>query len=528
MMRVLVSLLGLLMWSSVWAATSITAGTDLSTVLNTSGEYELQAGTHQVTTSFTMATDVKLTGVPSAVLLIKAGQILTFDDRDSLKDLNIVMEDNSRIQAAAVSGNTFVANAEIVGNMVSVTGTITTRPSIRLGQGFNSYHRYNTIADNDFFSVPILEEVGDANYYLGNRFYNMAGLRPIQTWGSNHYIIGNYVSGGVLGISLLGKHNIAANRRPCTGNVISGNVVTGTSEEGISMDLVGNIAAETVVREYDTIATKPGSPTITLASANWVAQTTYTGSLYDLVVVSATNSAMVGRRFKITTHSGASFTLDITSGDYANLTVGDGVAVKLECYGNTIANNVVLPTLASDRAATSGIALWGLGIGNTIVNNIVFGQYDGTGLGGTVNGVPLNNFALIEASLNGITASDSVTGLQRRASVGLNTITNNINLGGGIGAEYRDYGSNPVYTPPASTYASNATYTRAQLGWLGGALADEPGEVCLGASSILLNAGVFVSVWAKGYDMEDLGNTPPIGARGRCALRPYTQRALSW
>lgn len=492
--------------------TPIVAGTDLSGVLNASGSFELQAGTHSVSTGFTMAADVTLTAAEGAELVIRSGQILKFADRDRISGVEILIESNARLQAEAVSGDTHVDGAVIEDCILRASGTITTTPLLRLGQGFNSYHRNNIIQRNDFYGVICLEEVGDANHYLHNRFFDVDGLRPLQIWGSNHRVIGNLVTGGIFGISLLGKANLAADRRPCSGNVIAGNIVLDTSEEGISLDTVGNVAAECLIREYDTIKTLGGSSVVTLNSANWAAQTTYTGSKYDLVVVSATNASMVGRRFPITTHLGGAFTLNIGASDYANLTIGDGVSVQMQVYDNVIANNVIIPRLTSDRAYTSGVVLHGIGIGTIVANNIVFGANDGVGSGDTA--ANFQNFAIRETSLNGVTATDSVTGLARRCLVGLNTIVNNRSLGGGYGADYRDYGSNPAYTPPASTYTGNATTTAAAIDWVGGQEPIGPDDFCLAADSSLIGAGSYVGAWALGYAAESFANPPPIGARG--------------
>lgn len=491
--------------------TAVAAGTDLSAVLNAAGSYELQAGTHSIDTGFTMAADVTLTAAEGAELIIRTGQILKFADRDRISGLEILIESNARLQAEAVSGDTFTEHAVIEDCVLRASGTISTTPLLRLGQGFNSYHRNNIIQRNDFYGVVCLEEVGDANHYLHNRFFEVDGVRPLQLWGSNHRVIGNLVTGGIFGISFLGKANLAADRRPCAGNVIAGNIVVGTSEEGISLDTVGNVAAECLIREFDTIKTLGGSSVVTLNSVNWVAQTTYTSSKYDLVVVAATNASMVGRRFLITTHLGGNFTLSISASDYSNLTIGDSVSVQLPVYDNVIANNVVIPALKSDRAYTSGIVLHGVGIGTTIANNIVFGANDGVGSGDTA--ANFQNFAIRETSLNGVTATDSVTGLARRALVGLNTLINNRSIGGGYGLDYRDYGSNTPYTPPASTYTGNAATDAASIGWAGGASPVGPDDYCLTEDSALLAAGTYLGAWVTGYDSEDLGSTPPIGAR---------------
>lgn len=514
-MKIFISLLLLVLFTlPAWSATPITAGTDLSTVLNSSGEYELQAGTHTVNATFTMATNVTLTAAEDASLVIASGQILNFDDGNVIEGVYIRMESNSRLQAAAASGNTTVQNARIEGNTFVRSGTITTAPYLRFGQGFGAgqFHQNNVVRDNDFYEVSILEEVGNNIAYEGNHFYNMAGLRPLQIWGSNHRVIGNYVDGGIFGLSLLGKHNIAAARRPCTGNVFAGNIVLNTSEEGISMDVVGNVAAETVIREYDTVATTPGSSVITLSSANWSAQTTYTGSVYDLVFVTGT---LAGKRYKITTHSGASFTLANVSSDYASITVGDGVSIQLSCYGNTIANNIVIPALIEGRDFSSGIVLHGTGTENTIANNIVYGVDTGAG--------SFDNYAIREANLNGIVATDAITydgtnsttiaATQRRAPVGLNTITNNRSIGGGTGVDYINYSSSADYTPIGSTYTDMQEVTRESLKWIGGpnpATAEgfqpKPNSPLIGAGSPL---------GAKyDYNSFRFGNPPNIGAFG--------------
>lgn len=500
-------ILALLLIAPSVDAAPITAGTDLSTVLNTPGDYELQAGNHQVTTTFTMATSVRLTAAPGATLTIKNSQHLIFDDGNVISGVPFLMESGSRLQAAAVSGNTQVATATIIGNTFSQSGTVSTTPLIRIGQGFNSLHSNITIKDNVFDAVYILQEVGRNISYIGNRFYDMDGLRPIQLWGSDNRVIGNYVDGGVFGISILGKANIAADRASCTNNLIASNIVLNTSEEGISMDTVGNVAAEATIREYDTIKTATGTPIVTLNSANWAAQTTYTGSKYDLVVVSATNTSLVNRIFKITTHSGRNFTLDISADDYAKFSVGDGVAIALACTGNTIANNVVIPALFSDRANTTGITLHGQGIGNTIANNVVYGESDGVGSGDT----DITKFGIREFSLNGITASDSVTGLQRRAPVGLNRIFNNRVIGGGFGAEYKDYGSNTSYTSSSSVYRNTASASTTRFGFYGGAHTDPGKAYKITSGSSLYSAGYPIPGLTD-YQGRSFNSVPSIGA----------------
>lgn len=479
-----------------WGATPITAGTDLSTVLNSSGEYELQAGTHTAST-FTIAANVALTSQYGSTLVVPENVILEYRDGFSMVGMQVLMATGSQIKAEAESGDTYVDGALLQENTFRTTGTITTAPRIYIGQGFNSYHRNIVIKDNDFWSIVLLEEVGDRNKFTGNFFYEMTGLRPLQWWGSNHLIAGNYVNGGIFGITALGKHNIAAGRRPCTGNRVESNVVLNTSEEGISFDVVGNVATETVLREYDTVASKPGGSVINLASANWSAQTTYTGSVYDAVFVSGT---LAGQRFKITTHSGAAFTLSGLSDVYASVTVGDGVSVQLSCYDNTIANNISIPLLAADRAHTSGIVLHGTGVGMRIYNNIAYGENDGVGAGEG----GLTNFAIRETSLNSITAGtcggdgsavingtrDSITCTQRRGPVGLNSIYSNRHVGGGIGSDYKNYGGASDYTPPPSTYTDNQASTRAAIGWVGGTNPTTAEGFRLSASSSLAGAGV--------------------------------------
>lgn len=460
MKKILAFAAGLLLSQAVGAATPITAGTDLSTVLNASGEYELQTGIHTANT-FTIAADVTLTSVEGATLVIPDNVILEYRDNFEMTGVQVRMATGSQLKAEAESGDTFVSAALIADNTFMATGVISTPPRIYIGQGFNSYHRNIVVRDNNIYSVILLEEVGDNNDFIDNYFFNMAGLRPIQYWGSNHTISGNYVNGGIFGITALGKHNIAAGRRPCTGNVIRGNIVLNTSEEGISFDVVGNVAAETVIREYDTVSAKPGSPVFTLASANWGALTTYTGSVYDMVFVSG---ALAGKRYKITTHSGANFTTDIGASEYALSATSDGVSIQLSCYANTIANNIVIPLLNAERAHTTGITLHGTGVDMNIVNNIVYGENDGVGAGDT----SLTYYGIREASLNSIVGTDSVTGVQRRAPVGLNRIIGNRSLGGGVGADYKNYGALPDFTPPASTYSDNSVVTRSWFDWVGG------------------------------------------------------------
>lgn len=493
---------------SAWATvTVVPAGTNLTTVLNTSGDYELQYGTHTLTVDFKTASNVSITAVEGATLVLPTGIDLEYRDGFLLSGVQIRMADSARIKAVAESGDSHTNGADIIGNTIIATGDAvsgSTAPHLYLGQGFNSYHRNIRIRGNILNRVFILEEVGDSITYEENIFLNMDSLRPLQFWGSNHIVRGNYVSGGILGISVLGRHDIAANRRQCMNNSITSNIVIGTSEEGISMDVIGNVGAQSVVREYDTVGSKPGSPVINLSSANWAAQTNYNGSRYSVIFVSGT---LRGQRFLITDHVGAGFTLDMASTDYANVAVGDGVSVQLACYASTIANNITIPALKSHRAHTSGIVLHGTGVGITIANNIAYGINDGEGAGDGA----LTNFAIRETSLNSIDPASSITGNLRRAPVGGNTISNNRNLGGGIGHDYKNYGSATDYTALPSTYGGNSDLAAAAVGWIGGPSPSTAGGFRLNGSSPLRKAGTNVGALTD-YLGRAFFPTPSIGA----------------
>lgn|GEM_PF-5319442 len=508
-MRWLSALLGVALTLPAWAVpTEITAGTDLTGVLNSSGEYELQDGAHTIAANFTTAADVIVTATEGATLYINSSVIFEYRDGFELRGVQVRMANDSELKTEAESGDTHVDGAVLSGNTFMTTGTITTNPQVRISQGFATYQRNIDIEDNDFFGVEVYEEFADATHIVGNRFFDFdTDGYPIRYWGSNHYIARNFITGGQIGIGALGRHDLNAFRLPCTGNRIISNIVLNTSEEGISFDSLANNGTWTVLREYDTVATTPGSSVITLADGDWAAQTTYNSSRYDAVF---TSGDLAGTRHKITTHSGASFTLSIDGGDYALIQVGDGVSVQLSCYGNTIAHNVVMPTLASHRANVSGIVLHGIGINNQIYNNVVYGETDGVGTGD-------NNFtylAIREANLNSVNPASGITGNQRRGPVGPNMIVSNRSLGGGMGANYRNYGAAGDYTPPESTYTDNSELSADEItAWLALRSATTADMLRPSADSPLCAAGTYI---AGARDFDDLPMGYPADI---CAFR---------
>lgn len=493
--------------------TLIPEGSDLAAALANPGEYELGPGFHPLAGTVTTAANVTLTAHAAARLSLANGAVLRYDDAFILRGVSCELGSGAILQPLAISGNARVDGATLEGNRF--TSLAASPGYVRVGQGFNDYHRNIRIAGNLFDRSFVLIETGDAISILANRFINLeASLRAITLWGSNCRALYNWVDDCAgLGITLLGREDTAANRRLCTGNVIASNLVTGTADEGISIDVVGDIGAACTIREYDTVASKPGGNVINLSSGAWAAQTTYTGSRYHAVFISG---ALAGRYFLVTTHNGASFTLSgISGGEYSSITAGDGVSIQLLAYGNTIANNTIVPKLAAGDAYTTGIVLHGMGIDNDIFNNICAGY--GSDPGGFIT-----KFGIREYLLNGITPASSITGNARRGMVCSNRIRHNIVIAGGLGAEYRDYGSNPTYLPaPPSTYSGNSEL--ADPGFVGGVLpapGAAPDAYRLRAGSAAIRTGAALATYAASF--RDYGGRrprmpPDIGAWQRRA-----------
>lgn len=466
--------------------THITPGTNTLNAITTAGDYVLDAGTHTINTTTVLPAGVNLTANPGATLVINNNAKLKLHSNTTLDGLAVTFSGGSFIvpQTTTTPGDTYQQNITIKNCAFSGGSGL----AIDIGQGYNNYHRNIMIQNNTFDGEAIFMEVASMITITGNTFTNTAGMRPIEAAGGNITITNNTISGGITGIVFLFRHDLSAWMVPPQNNVIENNVISNITEEGISFDLYGDDAPSCSVREYDTVASAPGSSRVILSSVNWTNQTTYTGSYYEMSFITG---ALAGKHYLITTESGPTFTLSIPGSNYAQLRPGDGAVISTMASNNIIAHNVVWN-------AKDGIPLYGWGYDTQIYNNIV-------------TAASPTGYAIEFEPLNGITGTnffaDSVTDLPRRAPSDGNTASyNNVPLGIVSTNRYITFDAAlPVFTPVNNSITNTTTTDPLLVNSAGG-------DYRLTPSSPNIDAGTVVA----GRSTDKLGNpiygTPDIGA----------------
>lgn len=258
-----------------------------------------------------------------------------------------------------------------------------------------------------------------------------AGSRPIQFYGGQrNRIIGNRVTAGITGIGFIFQRSTAGVAGTPIGNVIANNIVEGYTEEGITFDCRGNVAADISVVDWDEIASTSGTNQIVLDHANWAdAGSPFAG--YAAVFISG---ALQGTVCTISAQSGATLTTDLSTTELGKIVAGDEVVIGLPAYGNLISGNHV-----DGRNGTSGIVLWGNALGNSITGNTVLGSNAG---------ISLSSLSSL------IRASNNVTGNTGRAPVAFNTVVGNTLMRTVIQDQFYDYGSD-AYSPGDDTVSGN-------------------------------------------------------------------------
>lgn len=183
--------------------------------------------------------------------------------------------------------------------------------------------------------------------------------------GRANIITGNKVVGGIVGIGALFDRNVV-NKRTFKDNIIANNQVLSASEEGISLDMYGNTAAQVSVLDWGTVATSSydapsNNLTLTLdALFDSVPDNQFQG--YPLYFA---DGDAVGMVFTIASHTGNSFVINnVYEGISTYPQAGDTVVIGLVASGNIITGNVVR------NAGTYGIGLWGCNAGNIISQNV--------------------------------------------------------------------------------------------------------------------------------------------------------------
>jgi len=230
--------------------------------------------------------------------------------------------------------------------------------------------------------------------------------------------IGNTTEGGVTGILGLARHNVAGTVN-IQGNTIMGNRIVSPSEEGISLDSLGNDAAGVCVVDWGTVAAKgfnSGVPGGQLAITLDSAFSTLPSNYFYFQTMVITTGACAGTVLDITGSSGA---VQLANGCrvsvWTGISVGDEVVIGLPMVGNTISGNTI------EDAGTYSIDLWGFCIGNIITGNTCISTLTGTNAntGGPQGGVEV-------WGLDGLVAATSrfTTRLGRAPAVN-NIVANN-------------------------------------------------------------------------------------------------------
>ncbi|MGQ3294301.1 MAG: hypothetical protein ACT6U0_19075, partial [Shinella sp.] len=230
----------------------------------------------------------------------------------------------------------------------------------------------------------------------GNGGRNAAGVgRHFTIYGGRGNVIeGNDLNGGIGGIMFIYTRNVAGRQGKIRGNIASGNTVAGFTEEGITFDARGNSAAGAGVIDQGTVGSKSYNSsvrqmTLTLAEAAFAGSGS-TLSGYDCCIVSG---PLAGQVFSIGAHSGAAFTLTDVPPE-VNSAIAAGVKVVI---GAAFLGNVAIGNHVDARLATSyGLGIWGMGFGNQIKGNTLWGTQTSAGARGTLR----------LASLGGILKSD--------------------------------------------------------------------------------------------------------------------------
>jgi hypothetical protein len=212
-----------------------------------------------------------------------------------------------------------------------------------------------------------------------------------------------------------------ADRGVSFNNIAFRNTLTNISEEGISFDVVGNLASNVAALDNGNIASKPGTDQIAMSGGTWstAGTTGYVG--YYACWMTGTNK---GKTAKITAQSNGTLTLDTANIDYAAVTVGDRVAFGAPFMYNVVEQNHV--TLKSG-SGTVGIDLYGLAYNNTVKNNFATGS-------------PTDDAIAIVALAALINSDINQSGNPGVAPTGYNTIDNNTTTGYNIVAELRNFG----------------------------------------------------------------------------------------
>lgn len=385
---------------------------------------QLPAGTIKLSTRVDVPSGVTLQGVGDATIVTGAGLNL-FSDA-TVQDLALLYDGT---QTRAITRDTASATTRVTVTGCLFRGAWADGIYVDRGPTSSSAARW-LIAGNrfqEYTNAAIFCIRANDFIITGNDCEGTSTSRSILFYGGRrNRIADNRINSGVTGILFLFQRSTAGYPGTFIGNVISGNTVAGVSEEGISFDIRGNVAADIAVIDRDTVAstsTSGANLRVTLTNAGWTGTNTWLGHYLCFM-----SGALKGRAAEITAQAGTLFTIDVSSEEHGVIAGSDTVVLGLPALRNVITGNAVNAT----SSTTTGIVLWGLAYGNAIVGNTIIGPTTANASKG----------GIVVASLSSLTTSTvNVTGSAGRAPSEYNVVTGNVVERADIYLQFKDYGT---------------------------------------------------------------------------------------
>ena len=256
--------------------------------------------------------------------------------------------------------------------------------------------------------------------------------------GAHNTITNNTTRAGITGIAFVYQRSTAGAAGVVCHNVVSGNNIYSPSEEGISFDCRGNVAADIAILDSGTVASRTyGGATlnITLTEAGFASS----GTRFVNYFICFITGKLAGRAFRIGTHSNAVVSIGQTYFGIENdVTAGDQVVIGAASVANQVYGNTVRD------AGTAGIILWGFAFNNTISNNTLRGP--GV-LNTTLTAASQYAGGIEIASINDVvTSTQSVTLAPGKGPTMGNVISGNVVYGANIRCGLKRYGASPDFT----------------------------------------------------------------------------------
>lgn len=344
----------------------------------------------------------------------------------------ITLRSTSGISGLRVWGNRFACAAQIAIQDQSTSD--------------NSLHSNLDIQHNlfDGHGYALLGIRQDGLVFRYNECRNTTSRNVEVRGAKNSHIEDNWIDGGVTCVAILMDGQFGRFCSTNSNNSISRNTLLNWTEEAISTDVHGNLAANVSTRDLVTVTGKSGSagssPRINFART---AQLDASG--YSAMWVTGANAGLQAPlNFQGVISAGVSYYVQlvnnsITAAQYTDITNGDVVAIGHAFVDSRIVGNV----LWSDKPIADGIVLWGNCFRTKITGNIVRVNADqeaitAIALAGLV--APSTAAAAISTSIN-------------CCPVARNLIANNVIESGLLCTRGKSYNT------PANSYATQYTNT---------------------------------------------------------------------